>query len=469
MNPYLRFKNYIIGDALSKTDDVFERARIEMVYSFTVFFILLGLVFYGNIFANGLWWQFHITTFGVITLPLVLVVLRKTKNVRYAGYFYTITQIFMSLSNQWLYKFEPNELGAFWQCVFLIFVFFVLGNKWGFWITLFNVGCILIKPIDVATGNKLLNYHVPPEQVPPVIPEFVLIPFLLIVFALYQIVKTREVAERQIRLQKLKLQENNKELETKNEDIISSINYAKRIQQAILPTEDNVQRGIPLSFILYKPRDIVSGDFYWFSEIDKDSYIIVAADCTGHGVPGAFMTVIGSNLLTQIINESKITEPSKILAELDKQITATLKQEKEHYQIIQDGMDLSLLKVNKTKKEFVYTSAKRPAIFIRKREIKEFKGSKNSLGGLRSGEKKFEEIRMNYEEDDMIYLFTDGYIDQFGGADNKKFMIKRLREKLLEVYQLPMPEQKQKLESAINSWIGKNEQTDDILVMGIRF
>jgi len=132
-------------------------------------------------------------------------------------------------------------------------------------------------------------------------------------------------------------------------------------------------------------------------------------------------------------------------------------------------MDLALLKVNKSTREFIFTSAKRPAVFIREKQVQEFKGSKNTLGGLRTGEKTFEEIKMKYQEDDIIYLFTDGYIDQFGGDNNKKFMIKRFRELLLDIHQLPMQEQKNKLENTINKWIGKNEQTDDITVMGIRF
>ena len=181
------------------------------------------------------------------------------------------------------------------------------------------------------------------------------------------------------------------------------------------------------------------------------------------------MTVIGSNLLTQIVKENKITKPSDILSELDKRITQTLKQDKTRTAQVQDGMDLSLLKVDKSNKEFVYTSAKRPAIFIRDKQIREFKGSKFTLGGLRSGEKKFEEINMKYEEDDMIYLFTDGYTDQFGGEQNKKFMIKRFRELVLSIHNLSMSEQKQKMETTIISWIGKNEQTDDIQVIGIRF
>jgi len=265
------------------------------------------------------------------------------------------------------------------------------------------------------------------------------------------------------------IENKSKELEIKNEDIISSINYAQKIQLAVLPQEDTIQRNIPLSFIYFKPKDIVSGDFFWFHEIDIDNYIIVCADCTGHGVPGAFMTVIGSNILSQIVLDNKIINPAEILKELDVRMTRTLKQEKEHFKIIHDGMDLALLKVNKKDKNFVFSSAKRSALFIKNKQLQEFKGSKNTIGGLRSGEKKFDEIVLNYEEGDMIYMFTDGYIDQFGGSENKKFMIKRFRELLFSIYQLPVIEQRNSVEKTMDNWIGKNDQTDDILVMGIKF
>ncbi len=258
-------------------------------------------------------------------------------------------------------------------------------------------------------------------------------------------------------------------VEDKKQEITDSINYAKRIQYAVLPQEETILRSIPLSFIYYNPRDIVSGDFFWFYEIDRDNYILVCADCTGHGVPGAFMTVIGSSLLNQIVIENKITKPAEILIQLDKGITAMLKQQKEHHQVIQDGMDLTLLRVNKVAREFILTSAKRPTIFIRNKEIRELKGSKFTLGGIRAGEKSFEEISVKYEDDDVLYLFTDGYVDQFGGPDNKKFMIKRFRNVISEIHHLPVQEQKQKIESTFTEWMGPHEQTDDVLVVGIRF
>ncbi len=291
--------------------------------------------------------------------------------------------------------------------------------------------------------------------------------FMMLIIYLYEQGKDKYLKE--VMKSKSEIEEKNKELEIKNQEVMSSINYAKRIQYAVLPHEETIYRSIPLSFILYKPRDIVSGDFFWFNEIDEKNFILVCADCTGHGVPGAFMTVIGSSSLNQIVTENKIIKPSEILFELDKKIMATLKQEKQRIGYVPDGMDLSLLKVNKEKKQFTFTSAKRTAILIRNKQIEELKGNKNSLGGLRGNEKIFEETIISYNEDDIIYLFTDGYIDQFGGEKNKKFMIKQFREVLLNIHPLPMSEQKQKLDSAITTWIGKNEQTDDITVMGIRF
>ncbi len=291
--------------------------------------------------------------------------------------------------------------------------------------------------------------------------------FLLLIIFIYDSAKKKFVTE--LRASKAEVELQKKALESQKEDIVSSINYARKIQQAVLPHEEIVTRGIPLSFFLYKPRDIVSGDFYWYHEIDKDNYILACADCTGHGVPGAFMTVIGSNILTQVVKELNITAPSKILNELDTRINETLKQEHSRYSEVQDGMDLSIIRVNKTKREFVFTSAKRVAFLIRDGKLSELKGSKFSIGGMRSGTKTFEEITVSYQDDDLLYLFTDGYIDQFGGPDNKKFMIKRFRELILGVNKLPMPDQKNKLNDAITSWIGSNEQTDDILVVGIRF
>src|ERR1051326_463193 len=291
--------------------------------------------------------------------------------------------------------------------------------------------------------------------------------FLMVIILFYEQGKQKFLKE--LIKGKTEIEAQKKELESKNKDITDSINYAKRIQHAVLPNEETINRNIPLSFILFAPRDIVSGDFYWFHEIDKDNYIIVCADCTGHGVPGAMMTVIGSNLLSQIVVDNKITQPSQILLVLDNFINLTLKQQKEHEHFVQDGMDLALLKVDKKNKEFIFSSAKRPAIFIRNKEVREFKGSKHTLGGMITGCKVFSETKMNFREDDIIYFYTDGYTDQFGGPKGKKFSSKQLKEVLLNIHRKKMPEQKETLAATMENWKGSHEQVDDILVMGIKF
>jgi serine phosphatase RsbU (regulator of sigma subunit) len=272
-----------------------------------------------------------------------------------------------------------------------------------------------------------------------------------------------------MQMQQSKIEEKNTEIESKSKDITDSINYAKRIQYAVLPQEELIYKNIPSSFIFYKPKDIVSGDFFWYHELNKEEYILVCADCTGHGVPGAFMTVIGSSLLNQTVIDNKIYKPSSILLELDKQINFTLKQQENSNLTVQDGMDLTLIKVNKSKNEVIITSAKRPVIFIRDKEIQEFKGSKFSLGGMLTGDKEFEETTVNYKEGDQLYMFTDGYVDQFGGEKEKKFSSKRLRELFTEINHLSIKDQKDMLANSIKNWQGDLEQVDDILVVGIRF
>jgi serine phosphatase RsbU (regulator of sigma subunit) len=290
--------------------------------------------------------------------------------------------------------------------------------------------------------------------------------FLLLITHLHE--KSKEKFITIILDSKAELESKSKELEIRNKDVTDSINYAKRIQYAVLPNEETIYRSIPLSFIYYKPKDIVSGDFFWFHEINRDEYILVCADCTGHGVPGAFMTVIGSSLLNQTVIDNKITEPSLILMELDKLINFTLKQQKDNTISVQDGMDLSLIKVNKAKKEFIITGAKRPVAFIRDKQLQELKGSKFSLGGMRTGEKHFNEIKMNYREEDMLYFYTDGYTDQFGGEKGKKFSSKRLKEHFLSIHRLSVSEQKQNLGTTMNKWMNSLEQVDDMLVIGIK-
>lgn len=471
MNFFKRYKDYITGRALANNEDVFEKAKINVLFSITNVFIVAQIpyvivslsfpIFF--LFMGLLQWVGFIFT---------LIAIRK-----YSGSYIAAIVFVVNFCVQDLVHFFLNSgnlaspVGMIFFIMGIIITFFLLGNKWGWIITGFIVAMLITGMYNMDTDYSL--FRVPEKYADPPVTSGIgimaSIPILLIVYIVNRFVSAKQKAEEIIRNQKSTLEITNLELEQQRRDVTASISYAKRIQLAVLPQREAILRNIPLNFIFYQPRDIVSGDFFWFHEIDRDNYIFVCADCTGHGVPGALMTVVGSSSLNQIIVENKIISPSKILSELDLRISNLLRQNKEHEHIVQDGMDLSLIKVNKASKELIFASAKRPLIYISNKQLQEYKGSKFSLGGAQSSDKHFEEISINYKEDDVIYLFTDGIVDQFGGPNNKKFTSAKFKELLLSIQGADMPEQKNRIEKVITNWIGKNEQTDDICVIGIKF
>ena len=260
----------------------------------------------------------------------------------------------------------------------------------------------------------------------------------------------------------------NKQIEKQNNNIKSSINYARRIQEAMLPKANQQEKLLPDSFILFQPRDSVSGDFYWITEI-KNWYnpdvVFAAADCTGHGVPGAFMSMIGINTLNGIIKRG-IADTNQILEELDLEIRNTLQQEITGNS---DGMDIALCIHRKEKNMLEYSGAKNPLVYIQNNELFHVKGDVRAIGG-RKGKKQipFKKHNIFIESTTVFYVFSDGYSDQFGSGTQGKFMTKKLKELLLEIHQLPMAEQKEVLLNTFKAWKGSAHQTDDVLVMGVK-
>ncbi len=256
-------------------------------------------------------------------------------------------------------------------------------------------------------------------------------------------------------------------VEIKNKDITDSINYAKRIQDTILPPDNEIKRLLPESFILFLPKDILSGDFYWVDEID-DTVLVAAVDCTGHGVPGALMSIVGNNILSQSINEHRLSKPSAILDELNKGVTNTLRQKNEESKV-KDGMDIVLLSLDKKTNKVAWAGANNPIYHIRSGTLNETKGNKFPIGIFIGEElKHFDNHEMEVQKGDTFYLFTDGYADQFGGPKGKKFKYNQFKTTLLQIQHLSMEEQRIQLLKTIRSWQGENEQVDDILVIGIK-
>ncbi len=257
------------------------------------------------------------------------------------------------------------------------------------------------------------------------------------------------------------------EIQNKNKKITESINYAKRIQNAILPNSRVINKALPDSFILYKPRDVVSGDFPWFVQI-KDEIFIAAVDCTGHGVPGALLSLIGYFLLNDIVRSRKITEPGKILDLLDEGVTTTLRQDEDA--TTKDGMDIALCKLNMTERTVEYAGAHRPLYVMKSGVMEEVKGNKFPIGGgIFKNQTNFTNTKLSLGAGDSIYFSSDGFPDQFGGTENRKFGPKKTRETIERIHKQPMSEAMVVFDEEWENWRGETKQIDDVLLIGIKF
>jgi sigma-B regulation protein RsbU (phosphoserine phosphatase) len=257
------------------------------------------------------------------------------------------------------------------------------------------------------------------------------------------------------------------EIEDTNKSITDSINYAKLIQEAMLPEKELLTDYFKHSFVIYKPKDIVSGDFYWFSE-RNNKLVVAVADCTGHGVPGALMSMIGMGLLNEIVNVNNVTQPARILGRLNKGIQKMLKQTlKDNPRC--DGMDIALCTIDRLSGELHFAGANRHLVYFRGREMELIKGDKFGIGGLHSGsEPEYTNTKISYNYGDIIYMFTDGYADQFCGSRGKRMMTRNLFNILQRSLSFGLEEQEKVLVYWLEKWKRNLEQTDDILLMGIQ-
>ena len=256
------------------------------------------------------------------------------------------------------------------------------------------------------------------------------------------------------------------ELESKNKNITDSLVYAHRIQEALLPSEEYFRKYFKESFILYMPKDIISGDFYWIGERNKKIFV-AAADCTGHGVPGALLSMIGHDMLDKAINADNLEHPSEILHFMNKGIEKTFNGGKNIGSMIRDGMDIGLCVVDKKARKIEFSGALFSLFIIRDNRLIDIKGDRFTLGMIPPG-KHYNNIEVDLEENDIIYLFSDGYVDQFGGSENKKFKYRRFRYLLNTIHKFSVEDQKSILEENIRTWMGNTFQVDDILVMGFK-
>ena len=285
--------------------------------------------------------------------------------------------------------------------------------------------------------------------------------FLILSFLLYNRYRFKQRAN-------LILEKQKEVIHHKNTLITDSIDYAKTIQEAILPDDEKLQSVFQDYFILYKPKAIVSGDFYWVGK-KEGSIICAVADCTGHGVPGAFMSLLGHNILENVIQRDIATDPGSILTELNKEIVLRFSKEKGG-ENVKHAMDIAIIRIDPATLQLQYAGAGNSVYLVRDHMLTEIKADKQSTGIISKDHKDV--IYTNHKYDlkagDMIYLFSDGFADQKGGPDNKKFYYQPFKDLLAKMSQLPVDEQKQQLDEALAAWMGEGEQIDDILIMGIR-
>lgn len=279
---------------------------------------------------------------------------------------------------------------------------------------------------------------------------------------------TQEVERRNVQLSEAmeELSIIQEQLLDTNQMLIDSIQYSQRIQNALLPGKMNLKEIFPNSFLYFRPKDIVSGDFYYTYQ-SGNTKIIVVSDCTGHGVPGAFMSVLGINSLIHIIEENNIHSPAKILNSLDKEVIRSLNQQILTDRTIKDGMEVAVISINTDSRELTYSTAHRPIFKLSGNELTVLKQNSTSIGfDIYRSKPSYEEVTISFREDDKFYLFTDGITDQFGGEIGRKYTPKRLREFLVSTSNLSMEDQFYRFVNEFKSWQGSISSTDDVTLFG---
>lgn len=327
-------------------------------------------------------------------------------------------------------------------------------------------------------SNEILEMHIPFTILAPwyrSVTAYIIYTIMFVLFSYFLVkLNTKRLVAQNIKLEEIITQrtaiieEQVHLLEHQKQEITDSINYAQRIQESILPSFKEINETYSNGFIFFQPKDIVSGDFYWFKKTNNNEFLLACADCTGHGVPGAFMSMICSEKLSEAVLFS--TRPDKILFHANNAIKEVLKQNQQDEGKSKDGMEISLIQFNIITKKISYAGANRPLWLIKhhNKELIEVKPTKASIASFTDFNFEYEQHDFILDTNDTVYLTSDGFPDQFGGSDGRKFMTKNMKTFLIEISDFPMDEQKQMVSSKINTWMGNLEQVDDLLVIGLK-
>jgi phosphoserine phosphatase RsbU/P len=371
---------------------------------------------------------------------------------------------FLGISLQNAYMYSVMSVSQLQTHTFAYIALFIGAGMMVLWKNTFSIIVVVFSIVANIIYFKI-NSQLSLDQI---LINGALLTATVAVFTIILIQTRTNLTKREI-IARLSLAEKNKLIEEQNKDITDSINYAKTIQNSVVPSENVIRSYLPNSFIIYEPKDIVSGDFP-FVYVKDDSIYVAAVDCTGHGVPGAFMSLVGHFSLTQALSFDSITHPNDILDYLHSSVVKALGQDGENPHST-DGMDIGMCKINKQNMQVEFAGAQRPLYIIKNGVFEEIKSDKASIGGTQlKSRKPYTNHSISFKKGDSLFIFSDGLQDQFGGPEGrKKFMSKNIRQLITDHQNQPMQTFKDILHSAFENWRGENQQTDDVLMIGIKF
>ncbi|SNS91687.1 Serine phosphatase RsbU, regulator of sigma subunit [Ekhidna lutea] len=426
-----------------------------------IFNLIFGATDYINV--NHHFEVFFIFRLAVSALTAILLVLRKPLNIS-ADFLIFVPFLLISVQNAFMWSLmDAEHLQKHTLAYIALFIGAGMLVLWKIYWSIIVVVISIAANIYFLAKNSTLGLE-------EILASGGLLTGTVMIFSIILIQTRFNLTKKEI-ISRLALEDSNKQLnaqkkiiESKNKDITASIRYAKKIQEAILPSENFIKKYLPNSFVFYHPRDIVSGDFYWFRHINNISYL-AAVDCTGHGVPGAFMSMIGNTILNKIVPGK--TQPADILNSMRSEVIDTLEQGKESAQ--RDGMDIALCTINHETKVLEYAGAFNPLVLIRGGEMKETKADRMPIGSYFGKiDKQYTNHSIELKGGDTFYLYSDGFQDQIGSKADRKYSSKKFKDFLQSIHQKDTEAQLLLLEKEIAEWRGDEEQLDDMLIIGVK-
>ncbi|MEQ9466038.1 MAG: SpoIIE family protein phosphatase [Ekhidna sp.] len=427
-----------------------------------IFNLIFGATDYINV--NHHFEVFFIFRLAVSSITAITLVLRKPLNIS-ADFLIFVPVLLISVQNAFMWSLmDVDDLQKHTLAYIALFIGAGMLVLWKIYWSIIVVALSIAANIFFLVRNSTLGL----EEILAsggLLTGTVMIFSIILIQTRYNLTKREIIARLSLEESNKKLNEQKKIIESKNKDITSSIRYAKKIQEAILPSEKTIAKYLPKSLVYYRPRDIVSGDFYWFKHADDVSYI-AAVDCTGHGVPGAFMSMIGNTILNKVVPDNR-TKPGEILDEMRREVIKTMQQGEESSQ--RDGMDIALCTIDHRTNVIEYAGAFNPLCLFRNGELIEIKADRMPIGSYFGNiDKPYTNHSMELKPGDVFYIYSDGFQDQIGGKGDRKYSSKKFKSLLQSIHRHSPQEQLELLEKEITEWRRDEEQLDDMLIMGVQ-